>query len=35
MFGLIYEWIMCCMNGNNKKGNLKYFDNKDYCERIN
>lgn len=35
MSGLIHEWITCRMNGNNKKGNPKYSDNKDYCERIN
>ena len=35
MSGLIHEWITCGMNGNNKKGNPKYSDNKDYCERIN
>ena len=35
MSGLIHEWITCGMKGNNEKGNPKYPDNKDYCERIN
>ena len=35
MSGLIHEWITCGMKGNNKKGNPKYSNNKDYCERIN